>query len=407
MGRSKQVSLLLGLILLGLIITISISSAYAFLAPTFLFKFGPIVPGGGQFNGPIGVGVDSSDNIYVTDGFGTRTIQVFDKTGAFLFKFGPSFPDGSFSLPFDVTVDSQGRILVIDCAVARIMVFDSSGIFLFFIGTPGSGVGQFRCPSGITVDGSDNIYVADSSNRRIQVFDKTGASQFIIGPIHAGGSFGFPETVTVDSNGRIIVADLGSRQVQIFDSSGNFLNKFGGSPPFSSGPSGVAVDSSDNIYVTDISRSDIQIFDSSGNFLNKFGGSGSGDGQFFRPWDLAIDSSGHIVVPDQGNRRVQVFGTSDTTPPAITAALIPICGEDDEGLFTVSFTATDVDPNPAVSALLNGITVFDGDTVKLENNLVVPIVITEIENFSQNEVSLMEVYKIPKKIVSFTFQKSN
>jgi len=41
-----------------------------------------------------------------------------------------------------------------------------------------------------------------------------------------------------------------------------------------------------------------------------------------------------------------------------------------------------------------------------ENNLVVPIVITEIENSSQNEVSLMEVYRIPKKIVSFTFQKS-
>ncbi len=36
-----------------------------------------------------------------------------------------------------------------------------------------------------------------------------------------------------------------------------------------------------------------------------------------------------------------------------------------------------------------------------ENNLVVPIVVTEIENFNQNEVSLMDVYKIPKKIVSF------
>ena len=42
-----------------------------------------------------------------------------------------------------------------------------------------------------------------------------------------------------------------------------------------------------------------------------------------------------------------------------------------------------------------------------ENNLVVPIVVTEIENFNQNEISLSDVYKIPKKIVSFTFQKSN
>jgi len=312
----KQVSVLLGIVLLGLIITISISSAYAFLAPTFLFKIPPVPSG--QFGGPAGIGVDSSDSIYVTDTFGTRTVQVFDKTDTFLFKFGPTFPGGQFILPFDVAIDSQGRILVIDCAVARIMVFDSNGNFLSFIGTPGSGVGQFRCPSGITVDGSDNIYVADSSNRRIQVFDKTGTSQFIIGPIHAGGFFAFPQTVAVDSNGRIIVADLGSRQVQIFDSSGNFLNKFGGSPTFSFGPSGVAVDSSDNIYATDLTRNDIQIFDSSGNFLAKFGGPGSGDGQFQRPWDLAIDSGGHIIVTDQGNRRVQVFGSSDTTPPVIT-----------------------------------------------------------------------------------------
>ncbi len=42
-----------------------------------------------------------------------------------------------------------------------------------------------------------------------------------------------------------------------------------------------------------------------------------------------------------------------------------------------------------------------------ENNLVVPIVVTEIENFNQNEISLSDVYKIPKKIVSFTFQKTN
>ena len=42
-----------------------------------------------------------------------------------------------------------------------------------------------------------------------------------------------------------------------------------------------------------------------------------------------------------------------------------------------------------------------------ENNLVVPIVVTEIENFSQNEISLMEIYKIPRKIVNFTFQKCN
>lgn len=41
-----------------------------------------------------------------------------------------------------------------------------------------------------------------------------------------------------------------------------------------------------------------------------------------------------------------------------------------------------------------------------KDNLKVPIVVTEIEDYSQNEISLMDMYRIPKKIISFTFQKS-
>lgn len=41
-----------------------------------------------------------------------------------------------------------------------------------------------------------------------------------------------------------------------------------------------------------------------------------------------------------------------------------------------------------------------------QNDLMVPVVVTEIENFNLNEVSIMDIYKIPKKIVNFTFQKS-
>ncbi len=40
-----------------------------------------------------------------------------------------------------------------------------------------------------------------------------------------------------------------------------------------------------------------------------------------------------------------------------------------------------------------------------ENNLVVPIVVTDVENVSQNEVSMIDLYIIPKKIVSFTFRR--
>jgi len=59
-------------------------------------------------------------------------------------------------------------------------------------------------------------------------------------------------------------------------------------------------------------------------------------------------------------------GEVDTTPPEITASLEPICGEDDEGLFTVQFSATDDSGVESITATLNGITVTNGQTVKLE-----------------------------------------
>ena len=40
-----------------------------------------------------------------------------------------------------------------------------------------------------------------------------------------------------------------------------------------------------------------------------------------------------------------------------------------------------------------------------QNKLIVPVVVTEIGNFDQKEVSLIDLYKIPKKIVNFTFSR--
>ena len=43
--------------------------------------------GDGQFKTPSGIAVDSSDNVYVTDG-GNNRIQKFDSNGKFITKWG-------------------------------------------------------------------------------------------------------------------------------------------------------------------------------------------------------------------------------------------------------------------------------------------------------------------------------
>jgi len=50
----------------------------------------------------------------------------------------------------------------------------------------------------------------------------------------------------------------------------------------------------------------------------------------------------------------------------IVASLVQICGEDNEGLFTVQFSETVVSGVASLTATLNGITVTDGQIVALE-----------------------------------------
>ena len=60
--------------------------------------------------------------------------------------------DGQFQFPYAVACNSRGDIIVADKNNHRIQVFDRNGKFMFKFGSNGSGSGQFDQPSGITVD---------------------------------------------------------------------------------------------------------------------------------------------------------------------------------------------------------------------------------------------------------------
>jgi DNA-binding beta-propeller fold protein YncE len=61
------------------------------------------------------------------------------------------------------------------------------------------------------------------------------------------------------------------------------------------------------VYVIDFSNSRIQKFTDGGVFLGKWGTSGTADGQFDSPEQIAFDPSGNIYVADDGNARIQKF----------------------------------------------------------------------------------------------------
>jgi DNA-binding beta-propeller fold protein YncE len=281
--------------------------------------------GDGQFQRPHDLDFDSQEKyLYTLDRDGNR-VQVFDKNGVFIKKWGSlGIGDGQFHTPYGVDIDSAGNVWIADRDNARVQKFDKDGNFLLKFGSLGAGQGQFERPRMVAVDKDLKfVYVADSNNNRIQKFDISGNFVMSWGTKGSGdGQFKVPVSVVIDNNGDIIVNDRGNARVQKFTPDGKFLLKFGSEGPGDgqfSHMEHIAIDKYNNIYVNDpqadatgnhIPR--VQKFTPDGKFITKIGsGYGTGDGQFVDPEHLAVDSNGYVYVSDRANNRIQVFKPVD------------------------------------------------------------------------------------------------
>jgi DNA-binding beta-propeller fold protein YncE len=134
--------------------------------------------GDGKFLRPHDLEFDNHNKyLYAVDRDGNR-IQVFDKNGTFLFKFGQKgHGDGQFLVPYGLDVDQAGNVYVTDpqsdlgCTIQpRVLKFDSNGNFITKFGSYGIGPCQFKDPEHLSVDSERNVYVSDRKNDNIQVF---------------------------------------------------------------------------------------------------------------------------------------------------------------------------------------------------------------------------------------------
>jgi len=136
-----------------------------------------------SFNGPNGVAVDSSDNVYVADSYNAMVrvitpagvVTTFASSGVSGYSDGTG-TDATFNKPMDVAVDSSGNVFVADFNNHTIRKITSAGIVTTLAGSPtisGSADGtsvaaSFYEPSGVATDSSGNVYVADYHNYMIR-----------------------------------------------------------------------------------------------------------------------------------------------------------------------------------------------------------------------------------------------
>ena len=247
----------------------------------------------GQFNSPWGVTVDyTTDNIYVADRQNNR-VQVLNRNGGYLFKFGDTDATGKLNRPFTIAI-SEKKVFVTSAETKCVLVYDLNETFLKQIGKKGTGDGEFLCPFGIAINEvNGDIYVCDFYSNQVQIFSKDYSfishfgNEILKSPrdIKLTRDYIF---VLCDNNPFLVKFDYNLTQVH------NVISKS------ISGhlkcPLGMVIDGDGKLIISDCNNQAVFIFNPKGKLLRKLTDSIS------RPAGVAIDSQGRIIVVSLDNR---------------------------------------------------------------------------------------------------------
>jgi len=244
-----------------------------------------------SFNGPSGVAVDGSGNVYVADA-GNNLIRKITPAGQVSTLAGTVVAADTsntvttepvFAGPSGVAVDAAGNVYVADAGDNQIKKVTPAGVVSTLAGSVNSGsadgtgaAASFNNPTGVAVDATGNVYVADFLNNLIRKVAPGGIVTTIAGSNTTGStngpgtlaSFYFPNSLAVDAAGNLYVADDINNLVRKIGPDGTvttlagsgtagYANGLGPAASFND-PAGIAVDASGNVYVADANNNVIR-----------------------------------------------------------------------------------------------------------------------------------------------------
>lgn len=212
-----------------------------------------------QLNGPEGVSVDGTGNIYIADTFNERIRKVEAQTGIIstIAGTGEAGYNGDdipackakLNSPSGVVVDSEGNLYFNDYINERVRKVNAEGVISTFAGTGTAGYSgdgdraeraEINDVYGLGIDWQDNIYIMDSLNFAVRKIDaRTKIIHTIVGKgipgkvteferisdsylgreAHKKGTIGMeaPHAVEITPEGNILIADTGNYRIRMAD----------------------------------------------------------------------------------------------------------------------------------------------------------------------------------------------
>jgi trimeric autotransporter adhesin len=313
-----------------------------------------------QLNGPAGIAVDASGNVYIADRFNNRIRKV--TTGGTILTVagngtagtagdGGQATSASLNAPQGIAVDALSNLYIADTANHLVRKVTAAGVISTIAGTMIGGTGQpgfsgdggtatsaqLNTPTGVSVDTSGNVYIADQGNNRVRKISGTTITTFagngVLGFSGDGGAatsanLHGPTSVAVDGSGNVYIADTFNNEIRKV--SGGTISTFAGTLAASysgdggaatsaavNAPMGIAVDATGKVYIADTANNRVRQV--SGGVITTLAGNGlagfSGDSAsaatalLAQPSGVAVDSSGNLYVADTANHRVRKITT--------------------------------------------------------------------------------------------------
>ena len=186
-----------------------------------------------QFNTPSGIAIDRAGNIFIADTSNNRIrklstdgtrVSTIAGTGVAGFTDGRA-GEAQFDGPIGIAVDPSGNLFIADTYNDSIRKITTEGIVTTIAGTgsPGYSDGHgngamFDTPCGVAIDKDGNVFVADTGNHAIRKINANGEVTTIAGRSDTGSQGGevrlnHPVGISITHDGFLFISDEESGRI--------------------------------------------------------------------------------------------------------------------------------------------------------------------------------------------------